>query len=87
MVGNGLLIFSNKVLNMKKIIFFIVCMQLFGLVYAQQKLITGKVITGDDNEPIPGVNVVIKGTQKGTITDLDGKFSIKASEQDILTFF
>ena len=46
-------------------------------VYAQGK-VTGKVIDGDTNEPLPGANVVLKGTNYGTATDFDGKFIIEA---------
>ena len=53
--------------------------------YSQAKTITG-VITGENGESIPGVNVVIKGTTQGTITGLDGKYSIEASPEDTLSF-
>ncbi len=43
---------------------------------AQQKTISGTVI-GDDKVPIPGASIVIKGTTIGTVTDYDGKFSLK----------
>lgn len=43
---------------------------------AQQKTISGTVI-GDDKVPIPGASIVIKGTTVGTVTDYDGKFSLK----------
>jgi len=46
--------------------------------------ITG--IVSDELGPIAGVNIVIKGTIKGTTTDYDGKFSIEANEGDILSF-
>lgn len=39
--------------------------------------ITGVVIDGEYNEPLPFANVLIKGTQKGSTTDIDGKFQIK----------
>src|SRR5512133_2128984 len=42
---------------------------------AQQKTITGTV-TGDDNAPIPGASIVVKGTTVGTVTNFDGKFSL-----------
>ena len=41
----------------------------------QQRQITGKV-TGADNMPLPGVSVVVKGTILGTLTDIEGNFSI-----------
>ena len=44
--------------------------------------ITG--IVSDDLGPIAGVNVVVKGTIRGTTTDFDGKFTIKANDKEIL---
>lgn len=40
------------------------------------KSVTGQVLSVDDNTPIPGVSVVLKGTRTGTNTDADGKFKI-----------
>ncbi|WP_025865757.1 SusC/RagA family TonB-linked outer membrane protein [Prolixibacter bellariivorans] len=55
-------------------------------VFAQGVTVHGTVKT-NANEPITGVNVVIKGTTQGTITDLDGKYSIHVnSPDDILVF-
>ena len=39
--------------------------------------VTGKVISAEDKEALPGVNVIEKGTSNGTITDFDGNYSIK----------
>lgn len=44
-------------------------------IYAQQQMLNGKV-TDTSKEPLPGVSVILKGTTKGTITDIDGTFSI-----------
>lgn len=49
----------------------------------QTRLVTGKVISAD-GEPIIGANVVEKGTANGTVTDLDGKFSMNVSSNSIL---
>lgn len=48
-----------------------------------QQEITGNVVDGK-GLPLPGVNVTIKGANKGTISDLDGNFSISASSSDVL---
>ncbi|WP_157637857.1 SusC/RagA family TonB-linked outer membrane protein [Flexithrix dorotheae] len=49
--------------------------------YAQDRTLTGTVTSGeDDNSPLPGVNVLIKGTSQGTITDIDGNFKLNAPE-------
>ena len=44
--------------------------------YAQNIQVKGTVVSGSDNEPLPGVNVVVKGTTNGGITDLDGNFTL-----------
>lgn len=47
-----------------------------GLVMAQTSTVTGVVISEEDGEPIVGASVLVKGTTLGTVTDIDGKFSI-----------
>ena len=50
-----------------------------------QKSVTGFVISSSDSEPLVGVTVLVKGTQNGTVTDLDGAFSLNLSEgQDLV---
>ncbi|CAM2787863.1 TonB-linked outer membrane protein, SusC/RagA family [Flavobacterium succinicans] len=53
--------------------------------FAQERSVSGTV---SDNAglPIPGVSVLVKGTKKGTQTDFDGKFAIKASPSQVLIF-
>ena len=50
-------------------------------VLAQTRVITGVVTSAEDNTPIPGVTVVVKGTTLGTSTDVDGKYSLSVPEQ------
>lgn len=57
-----------------------------GSAYAQSRLVTGTVISRDDNQTIPGVNVLIKGTTRGAISNVDGKYSIQAENKDVLVF-
>ena len=52
--------------------------------FAQEKTVTG-VVT-DASGPIPGVNVLIKGTNTGVQTDFDGRYAIKAKTGDVLVF-
>ncbi|UMY66969.1 MULTISPECIES: SusC/RagA family TonB-linked outer membrane protein [unclassified Flavobacterium] len=52
---------------------------------AQQRTVTGTVTDGN-GLPMPGVSVLIQGTQTGTQTDLDGKYSISAAPTDTLVF-
>ena len=56
------------------------------VVFGQTKTITGTVTTEQDQGGIPGVSVVIKGTTTGTITDINGSFTIEATEGAILEF-
>lgn len=53
---------------------------------AQQKRITGTVTDAADGTPLVGVTVLIEGTTQGTTTDIDGNYSIEASEGDVLVF-
>ncbi len=46
----------------------------------QALTVTGKVTSKDDGESLPGVNVIVSGTDKGTVTDIDGNFSIEVPE-------
>src|SRR5690554_1775144 len=55
------------------------------LTFAQQKTITGTV-TDDTGLPLPGANVIIKGTSTGTQSDFDGNYSITANVGQTLTF-
>jgi TonB-dependent starch-binding outer membrane protein SusC len=52
----------------------------------QQAALTGKIIDATTGEPLPGVNVTVKGTTRGTITDLNGVYSIETTPGEILIF-
>jgi len=54
-------------------------------VWAQEKTVSGTVTDGQ-GMPLPGVNVLVEGTQRGTQTDFDGNFSLQASEGEVLLF-
>ena len=55
--------------------------------YTQNKVVKGKVTDAESNESLPGVNVLIKGTATGVITDANGDYSINVnSDQDVLVF-
>ncbi|MEZ4803030.1 MAG: von Willebrand factor type A domain-containing protein [Gelidibacter sp.] len=53
---------------------------------AQQKTITGIVTSKSDGLPLPGLNVMVKGSSNGTQTDFDGKYSISALKGNVLVF-
>ncbi len=69
----------------KKILLFTGCLIFSISVLAQEKEITGRV-TDENNLPLPGVNVVVKGTTNGTQTDFDGEYSLTSEEGGTLVF-
>jgi len=48
--------------------------------FGQQRVVTGKVTESDTGDPVPGANVIVKGTTSGTVTDMDGKYSLPLPE-------
>jgi TonB-linked SusC/RagA family outer membrane protein len=67
---------------MKKVVLLFLSFLLMGIlvVNAQMKTITGKVISSEDNSPIPGVSIVVKGTTMGTITNIEGIYSLQVPQ-------
>ncbi len=52
----------------------------------QQRTITGKV-TDEQGLPLPGVNIMVKGTSIGTITDMDGNYSLSVPASAVTLVF
>ncbi|UXP32673.1 TonB-dependent receptor [Reichenbachiella agarivorans] len=74
---------------MRKILQFILLLTLitcYGHVMAQERIISGTVTSEEDGSPLPGVSVLIKGTTKGTISDVNGLFKLSAQEGETLVF-
>lgn len=70
---------------MKKFLLLLsVCLLTLGQVWAQSQTVKGTVLYAADDEPVVGASVMVKGTSHGTITDVDGKFSITVKPDDIL---
>jgi len=64
------------------------CMLLFFAVsfaFAQEKAVSG-VVTDEGGLPLPGVNILVKGTTNGTQSDFDGNYTIRTSEGEVLVF-
>lgn len=47
-----------------------------------QTTVSGQVVSGEDASPLPGVNILVKGTSAGTITDSQGRYTIDAASSD-----
>ena len=54
--------------------------------YAQNMQVSGIVTDADSNEPMVGVTVAVEGTTDGTVTDMDGAYSISVPSNAKLTF-
>jgi TonB-dependent starch-binding outer membrane protein SusC len=71
---------------MKKILLFFFSFVFVLSAWAQDRVITGKVTSAEDGSALPGVNVVVKGTTNGAVTDADGKFSLSVPTNGSLVF-
>lgn len=64
------------VFNFKSILWLVLMIPI--LSFGQTtKTISGKVISSSDDSPLPGVNIMIKGTANGTVTNIDGEYSLE----------
>lgn len=56
--------------------------------FAQQQTVTGKITEASTGEVLPGVNIVIKGTTTGTVSDVDGNYrlNVNNAQSDVLVF-
>lgn len=70
---------------MRKITIFLVLLLSLGQLFAQDRTITGKV-SDENGAPLLGATVAVKGTTKGTLTDIDGNYSISVSADAVLVF-
>ncbi len=82
---NGIFSNQNKMCLMKKrlILFFLSCL-VVTMAMAQKRTVTGIVLEKATQEPLPGVTVQVKGTTNGTITNVDGNFSISVEPNAVL---
>lgn len=53
----------------------------------QQILVKGRVVSAEDNIPIPGVNIMVKDANTGTVTDFDGEYNIAVSSSNVILVF
>jgi TonB-dependent starch-binding outer membrane protein SusC len=72
---------------MKNLLCSMLCFLFLGnLVFAQSVTVTGTVTSAEDGLPLPGVNIVIKGTTAGTVTDVDGRYSLQVESNQTLVY-
>jgi len=65
---------------------FIVSMLFCLYSYGQTNRVSGTVVSAEDSKPLPGVSVKVKGAKTGTVSAVDGTYSIMAKPTDILVF-
>ena len=75
----------------RKLMLFMTCLFIgFGLANAQISKVTGTVISEEDGLPVVGASILVKGTTIGTVTDMDGKFTltnVPSSAQTLMISF
>ena len=78
--------FQKSSTMMKQKLFSILSLLLFCIapILAQTITVSGVVMAEGEPDPVIGANVMVKGTTNGTITDLDGNFSLQAKAGDVL---
>ncbi|HSJ66190.1 MAG TPA: TonB-dependent receptor [Anditalea sp.] len=64
----------------KALLLFLMIITVHHGLFAQSRSVSGKVISSEDGEGLPGVSVLVRGTTTGTVTDLDGNFSLMVPE-------
>lgn len=71
---------------MRKVFTYLIFTLLPIVTLAQSRTVSGTITAQSDGQPLPGVSIVVKGTSKGTVTDVDGKFSLdlEASENTLV---
>ena len=57
-----------------------------GTAWAQKTDVGGTVASKEDGQPMPFVNISVKGTTRGTVSDIDGHFNLKVDNGDVLVF-
>lgn len=76
---------NSNLISMQKILMTLF-LALSALSMSAQNVISGVVTDSATGDFVPGVAVLVKGTTRGTVTDFDGNYSIKANEGEILIF-
>ncbi len=71
---------------MKKLLLFSFSLVLALSGVAQDRVVSGKVTSVEDGSALPGVNVLVKGTTNGAVTDVDGKYSLSVASGGTLVF-
>ena len=72
---------------MKKCLLILLSLLLSVSAWSQERQVTGRVTAAEDGLPVPGVNVIVQGTTKGTTTDAEGNYSLTLAENENMLVF
>ena len=73
-------------MNKKLFLFASLLLCSIQVLLAQSQSVSGNIVDAENGMPLPGVNVVEKGTSNGVSSDFDGNFTIEIDEGSILQF-
>jgi TonB-linked SusC/RagA family outer membrane protein len=76
----------KKEFFIRKIFILLIFSTYCNIAFGQGANVGGTITDKANGSPMPGVTVIIKGTTKGVISDIDGKYSLKAENTDVLVF-
>lgn len=71
---------------MKKLLLGMALLGSISIVYAQERSVSGTITTAEDGKALPGANIQIKGTTRGTNSDADGKYRLTVGDNATLIF-
>ncbi len=71
------------ILIRNSVIAFIITLVITGSAFAQNRVVTGVIVDTDSQEPIPSVTVLLKGTTKGVASDVDGRYELALTQEEI----
>lgn len=77
----------NNYQSMLTLLFLFFSFGFVSNVLGQANVVSGKVTSGEDDAPLPGVNIIVKGTTRGTVTDIEGNYSFSVPAQASVLVF
>lgn len=77
----------KKILHLKSKLLLLLIFCFAVSTASAQNTVTGTILSADDNQPLPGVNILVKNTTTGTTTDIDGNYSIQVPDNDAVLVF
>lgn len=66
---------------MRKLLLILILLTAGSVVMAQERVVTGKVVYDDGTSALPGTTILVKGTSIGTVTDIEGEYSIRVPDK------